>query len=117
MNRVHVSTLVLAFMLILWSTPVSAVTVSFKEEVSFINFTEIPRDVSVSVDVAACPVPETVAAAPPCVRRILMNPEFEASIVGRCERDATVLGRGCVTGAGQAVARVCRTFNSPSTAR
>jgi len=37
--------------------------------------------------------------------------EHEASIVGRRERDATVLGRGCVTGAGQAVARVCRTLH------
>jgi hypothetical protein len=76
MNRVRVSTLVLAFTLISSSTPVSAVTITFTEIVSFINFTEIPRDVSVGVDVAACPAPETVATAPSCVRRTLTNPEF-----------------------------------------
>jgi hypothetical protein len=74
--RIQVSTLVAAFALIFWSAPVSAVTVTFAEIVSFINLTEIPRDVSVGVDVAACPALETVAAAAPCVRRILMNPEF-----------------------------------------
>jgi len=76
MNRARVSTLVLAFTLICSSTPVSAVTISFKEIVSFINSTEIPVDVSVGRDVGDCPTPENVAAAPPCVRRIMMNPEF-----------------------------------------
>jgi hypothetical protein len=76
MNRVEVSTLALAFTLIGWSAPASAVTITFTEIVSFINSTEIPRDVVVAVDVADCPALETVAAAPPCVRRMLKNPEF-----------------------------------------
>ena len=76
MNRVEVSTLVLAFTLIFWSAPVSAVTITFTEIVSFINLTEIPREVNVGVDVADCPALETVATAPSCVRRILKNPEF-----------------------------------------
>jgi hypothetical protein len=76
MNRVEVSTLVLAFTLIGWSAPASAVTITFTEIVSFINSTEIPRDVVVAVDVGDCPALETVAAAPPCVRRMLKNPEF-----------------------------------------
>jgi hypothetical protein len=63
MNRVEVSTLVLAFTLIGWSAPASAVTITFTEIVSFINSTEIPRDVVVAVDVGDCPALETVAAA------------------------------------------------------
>jgi len=83
MNRVPGSTLVLAFTLIVWSTPVRAVTITFTDA-SFINFTEPVTNVGVTVttettppqNIPQCQPPETVAGAAPCVRRILSNPEF-----------------------------------------
>ena len=74
--QVHTSSLVVALSLILWTAPVNAVTITFKEIESLINGRELPGTVEVSVDVGACPSPETVATAPPCVRRTLFNPEF-----------------------------------------
>lgn len=83
MNRVRVSTLVLAFTLVSWSAPVNAVTITFTDA-TFINFTEPRTDVGVTVttettppqNIPQCQAPETVAGAPPCVRRILQNVEF-----------------------------------------
>lgn len=76
MNRVRVSTLVLAFTLASWPASARAVTIMFTENVSSAQGVERPVDITVGVDVAACPAPETSATAPPCFRRILMNPEF-----------------------------------------